>query len=163
MSAPGQPPSSSWFPSPATVVPTTQIALSSLNLDAVQASLTTTSRAGERVAAQAALELDHATLQRASQTERDRVDALDRESRDAHAAAAPFVQFCQLRYDLARHELRELQISQAEALDVLADRHDSSREIAAIRDQLRLESETHDDVVTYLHAQIDGLKMRTDN
>ncbi|KAL3667756.1 hypothetical protein V7S43_007309 [Phytophthora oleae] len=78
----------------------------------------------------------------------------------AEQQAAPYVEFCQRRYDLLRTRLEDTQLRLAETESALADRRGNSLEIACLQDRLRAHRRIHEDVETDFQRQMDEVEGR---
>uniref|UniRef100_H3H7R8 Uncharacterized protein n=1 Tax=Phytophthora ramorum TaxID=164328 RepID=H3H7R8_PHYRM len=139
------------------VVPILSIALPHVDRGAARYLLDTFADLLDRADAQSNLEEDHANLQRAYVAQRERADRLEREIDAAYANASPYVLFCQRQYDILYRRCQDAQRLAADFECVVRERLDNSREIAAIRDRLRLEQDVHTEEIARLHAEIDSL------
>eukprot|EP00644_Phytophthora_capsici_P001910 jgi/Phyca11/15643/fgenesh1_pg.PHYCAscaffold_14_\ len=99
------------------------------------------------------LQREHALLRR-------EITTLRAELTSTLQQAAPYVSFCQRRYDLLRHRLEETQLRLAEMESALAVRRDNSVEIACIRDRLLAFEHMHADVVAEYNERVDELEAR---
>ncbi|GMF14561.1 unnamed protein product [Phytophthora fragariaefolia] len=76
----------------------------------------------------------------------------------AAAAASPFVQFYQQRYDVLRNTLEATRISLAECQNAHAERLDNSRELQDMRDRVALQRRIHAEAIKALQDQIGRLE-----
>jgi chromosome segregation ATPase len=103
-------------------------------------------------AIQTALEREDAfqQLQQSYQVLQDRFDVANRRITEldadfAHTAqlAAPYVQFCQNRYESARHDLQAAQRQYQEVVEALADREGDAARIRSLERQIARDQQQH--------------------
>ncbi|POM70977.1 Hypothetical protein PHPALM_12519 [Phytophthora palmivora] len=86
-----------------------------------------------------------------------RIGDLEQEVRDGYAAAAPFVAFCQRRYDIARQEREVACTALTDCQEALADCLDNARELEGLRERFAHAQTAHAEDVGGLQSQIGDL------
>eukprot|EP00644_Phytophthora_capsici_P019061 jgi/Phyca11/21934/fgenesh1_pg.PHYCAscaffold_237_\ len=76
-----------------------------------------------------------------------RIAGLENQFREAAQLASPFVQFCQHRYDLVRHDLRESRKQFGEVVNALAGHEGDRIRIANLESQLQTARQQHQDAI----------------
>lgn len=118
-----------------------------LDTSALRSSLAAIETALEREGAFQQLQLDYANLQQQLRTAEHRLADLANQSREAAQLASPFVQFCQHRYDLVRHDLRESRKQFNEVVNALAGHEGDRIRIANLESQLQTARQQHQDAI----------------
>ncbi|GMF41749.1 unnamed protein product [Phytophthora fragariaefolia] len=140
------------------VPPVVDLVPSGADTSSLRSALEIISTTLKRTEAYDALHADHAALQQAYRASRSRVHALETELQGAAAAASPFVQFRQQRYDVLRNTLEATRICSTECQNALAERLDNSRELQDMRELVALPWRIHAEAIKALHDQIGRLE-----
>ncbi|GMF22049.1 unnamed protein product [Phytophthora fragariaefolia] len=142
-------------PSRGFVAPVVDLAPVGAEPNSLRSTLGIVSTALERTEAYDTLRADHAALQQAYLASTHRVEALEAGLRGTAEAAAPFVRFCQQRYDILRNTLATTRIRLADCQNALAERLDNAREVSDARERLAFQQRAHEDAVRDFHDKID--------
>ncbi|ETK82092.1 hypothetical protein F441_11255 [Phytophthora nicotianae CJ01A1] len=110
-----------------------ELAVSSLDLAGVRASLSALQQSIDQVEALREIHSDHENLRREFLVTLRRAEDLDRQLTDAANAASPYVLFCQHKYDVVRHKLESTRTELVECMTALQELFDNSCELEACR------------------------------
>eukprot|EP00644_Phytophthora_capsici_P012692 jgi/Phyca11/16945/fgenesh1_pg.PHYCAscaffold_23_\ len=114
---------------------------------AIRSSLAAIETALEREGAFQQLQADYAVLQQQLLSAEHRIADLENQFREAAQLASPFVQFCQHRYNLVRHDLHESRKQFGEVVNALAGHEGDRIRIANLESQLQTMRQQHQDAI----------------
>eukprot|EP00644_Phytophthora_capsici_P017434 jgi/Phyca11/20575/fgenesh1_pg.PHYCAscaffold_67_\ len=118
-----------------------------LDVPAIRSSLAAIETALEREDVFQQLQADYAVLQQQLRSAEHRIADLESQFREAAQLASPFVQFCQHRYDLMRHDLHESRKQFGEVVNALAGHEGDRIRIANLESQLQTARQQHQDAI----------------